>query len=161
VLRKVLFEVTKNYRLDAYENYWDDECGSSVSAYNVTVVPLYKKSTTLKVSDDASCSARTTVIIGTAHTSNTRAILVIFRVNLLVHINDDNSVSYPYLNKYPVEQVTKMVEPGKVDMSAVPVKEQGWADDSDDGIEHFCYTAALMLVTLLLLLHCCYYYCFY
>jgi hypothetical protein len=49
VLRKVLLDVATTYRLDAFENYWDDECGSSVSPYNATVVPLYKKSTTLRV----------------------------------------------------------------------------------------------------------------
>ena len=49
VLRRVLYTVAKSYRLDTAEFVAVEDEGSSVSAYNATVVPLLKQSTTLMV----------------------------------------------------------------------------------------------------------------
>ena len=45
----MLYTVAKSYRLDTAEFVAVEDEGSSVSAYNATVVPLLKQSTTLMV----------------------------------------------------------------------------------------------------------------
>jgi cytochrome P450 len=46
VLRRVLCDVVLKFRLDPYEAFWDEDLGASV---NATIMPMLKKSTTIKV----------------------------------------------------------------------------------------------------------------